>query len=77
MPNELGSILKVWEAMLQYRDHSEHMTFVVMGLSGQDVILGLSWLQEHNPEVDWQSGEVKMSCCPNHCHTCQNEANTE
>jgi hypothetical protein len=75
--NEAGSILEVWEATLQYHDHLEWTTFAVTGLGGQDVILGLSWLREHNPEVDWQSDEVKMSCCLNHCHTCQNEANTE
>ena len=48
-----------------------------MGLGGQDVILGLSWLREHNPEVDWQSGEVQMSHCLNHCQTCQSKANAE
>ena len=42
-----------------------------------DIILGLNWLCEHNPKVDWQSGKVKMSHCLNHCHTCQNEVNTE
>jgi hypothetical protein len=41
----------------------------------QDIILGLTWLCEHNPEVDWQSNKVKMRQCPNHCHTCQNEMN--
>ena len=51
--------------------------FAVMGLGSQDIILGLNWLREHNPEVDWQLGEVKMSHCPNHCHTCQNKVNAE
>jgi hypothetical protein len=32
-----------------------------MGLGKQDIILGLTWLSEHNPEVNWQSNEVKMS----------------
>jgi hypothetical protein len=48
-----------------------------MGLGKQDIILGLTWLCEHNPKVDWQSNEVKMSRCPNHCHSCQNEMNME
>jgi hypothetical protein len=30
-----------------------------MGLGKQDIILGLTWLCEHNPEVNWQSNEVK------------------
>ena len=54
----------------------ECMTFAVTGL-GRDIILGLNWLHEHNPKVDWQLGEVKMSRCLNHCCTCQNEVNAE
>jgi Reverse transcriptase (RNA-dependent DNA polymerase)/Retroviral aspartyl protease len=77
MLNEAGSITEVVEMMLRYRDHSEKTIFAVTGLGKQDVILGLTWLCEHNPEVDWKSGEVKMSRCPNHCCTCQNEANME
>ena len=42
-----------------------------------DLILGLTRLQEHNPEVDWVVSKVKMSCCPNHCHTCQSEVNAK
>jgi Retroviral aspartyl protease len=75
--NEAGSITEVVEMMLQYCDHSEKTIFAVTGLGKQDVILGLTWLCQHNPEVDWKLGEVKMSRCPNHCRTCQNEANVE
>jgi hypothetical protein len=75
--NEAGSITEVVEMMLQYRDHFKKTLFAVTGLRKQDIILGLTWLREHNPEVDWKLGEVKMSCCPNHCRTCQNEVNVE
>jgi len=75
--NEAGSISEVWEAVLRYRNHSERATFAVTGLGKQDIILGLTWLRKHNPEVDWTSGEVKMSRCPDHCCTCQNESNEE
>jgi hypothetical protein len=51
-PNEAGSISEVWEAVLQYQDHSEHATFAVTGLGKQDIILGLAWLRKHNPEVN-------------------------
>ena len=76
-PNEAGSISEIVDLILRYRDHSERATFAVTNLGKQDIILGLTWLREHNPEVDWQSGEVKMSRCLNHCRTCQHEANTE
>jgi hypothetical protein len=77
LPNEAGSISEIVDLILRYRDHSEHATFTVTNLRKQDIILSLTWLREHNPEVDWKSGEVKMSRCPNHCCTCQHEANTE
>ena len=31
------------------------------------VILGISWLECHNPEIDWKTGEVKMTRCPEEC----------
>jgi hypothetical protein len=76
-PNEAGKVSEVWETVLRYRDHSEHAIFAVICLGKQNIILGLDWLCEHNPEVDWQTNEVKMSCCLNHCHICQNETNAE
>ena len=61
MANEVGSICEVVDTVLRYRDHAEHAHFAVTGLGNQDMILGYSWLCEHNPEVDWSTGEVKMS----------------
>jgi len=41
------------------------------------MILGLPWLQEHNPEVNWATGEVKMSQCPEKCKQCRMEEKEE
>jgi len=27
----------------------------------------MSWLRHHNPEIDWKTGEVKMTRCPDEC----------
>jgi len=27
----------------------------------------MSWLERHNPEIDWKTGEVKMTRCPEEC----------
>ena len=40
------------------------------------MILGFTWLHEHNPEIDWAKGEVKMNQCW-HCSTCMEEARDE
>ena len=60
-PNKAGSIQEVVDVVLRYWDHSEHVQFAVTGLRKQDMILGYTWLREHNPEVDWIMKEVKMS----------------
>ena len=29
--------------------------------------MGMPWLRRHNPEINWRTGEVKMTRCPNEC----------
>ncbi len=36
------------------------MLLAVSSLGKQDLILGLSWLKEHNTEVNWKKEEVKI-----------------
>ena len=71
--NEAGAITAVVDVILQYRDHSERTPLAVTNLGHQNVILGYSWLREHNPEVNWQTQEVKLSRCPAKCQTCRRE----
>jgi len=62
--NEAGSITEVVDLILRYWNHSEQTLFSVTGLGKQKLIPGHSWLLKHNPEIDWMTGEVKMSRCP-------------
>jgi len=41
------------------------MKFVtdVYNLGKMEVILGMPWLAAHNPEIDWEKREVKMTRC--------------
>jgi hypothetical protein len=39
--------------------------------------LGYNWLCNHNPEINWQTKDVKMSCCPLQCSTCRVEDKCE
>jgi len=34
------------------------------------MILGYTWLKDHNPEVNWQTGEVQMNRCLPRCEEC-------
>ena len=72
-PNEAGAITEVVDVTLRYRRHAERILLAVTGLGKKNLILGYSWLKEHNPEVDWQTREVKLSRCPRRCEECRNE----
>ena len=39
----------------------------VCDLGRTEVILGMLWLAAHNPEIDWETGEVRMTRCPPLC----------
>ena len=75
--NEASSITEVVDAILHFEDHTERTTFVVTSLGSQALILGYTWLAEHNPKIDWQTRKVKMSRCPTKCQTCQKEETAE
>ena len=76
--NEAGSISKVVHLILRHNNHLERTMFAVTCLGKQKLLLRHSWLRNHNPEIDWVKGEVKMSRCPPRCCSgCQDELHQE
>jgi len=63
-PNEAGQISKMVDVVLRYKTHSERMLLAISRLGKQSLILGYDWLKDHNPKIDWEKGEVEMTCCP-------------
>jgi len=47
-----------------FKGHVERVRMDVCNLGKTEVILGMPWLAAHNPEIDWEKGEVKMTRCP-------------
>ena len=43
------------------------MSIDVIGGQKWSVILGMSWLECHNPEINWKTGEIKITRCPDEC----------
>ena len=77
-PNEAGSITEAVTLLLRYKNHSEQTTFCITNLGKQKLLLGHSWLRKHNPEINWETGEVKMlRCPPNCCLGCRDELRQE
>ena len=69
--NEAGLIMEIVDTILWYNGHTKRTSFAVTNLGKQDIILRFTWLQEHNPEIDWQTRKVVMSQCPDKCHMCR------
>jgi len=55
------------EVNVYYKGHVERTEIDVIGGQKWGVILGMPWLERHNPEIDWKTGEVKMMRCPEEC----------
>jgi len=53
MLNEARSIHKVVDVIMTYNRHSEHILLTVTCLSKQSMILGFTWLDKHNPEINF------------------------
>jgi len=47
-----------------YKGYVEKVWMDVCELGKTNVILGIPWLAAHNPEIDWEKGEVRMTRCP-------------
>jgi len=68
--NEAGQISEVVDMVLHYKTHSERTLLAVSSLGRQSIILGYTWLKDHNLEVNWQTREVQMNRCPPRCEGC-------
>ena len=65
--NKEGPIENMVEVNIYYQGHRERTEIDVIGGQKWTVILGMPWLACHNPEIDWRTGEVKMTRCPEEC----------
>ena len=55
------------EVNVYYKGYVERTEINVIGGQKWGVILGMPWLERHNLEIDWKTGEVKMTRCPEEC----------
>jgi len=65
--NSGGAITHQVECNVFYKEHIERMRMDICDLGKTEVILGIPWLAAHNPEINWETREVKMTRCPPLC----------
>jgi hypothetical protein len=68
--NDNCAITDTADMILHYENHSEHTQLAITCL-GKQSLMGYNWLQNHNPVINWQTKDVKMSRCPLQCSTCK------
>jgi len=61
--NSRGAITHQVECNVFSKGHMERMQMDVCDLGKTEVILGMPWLAAHNPEINWETREVKMTRC--------------
>ena len=65
--NKKGLITHYVCCLVKIGNHTSWQSFLVTDIGNRDIIISMTFLQEHNPEIDWEAGKVKFTQCP---HTC-------
>ena len=65
--NKEEPIENTMEINIYYKGHVERTEIDVIGGQKWSVILGIPWLAHYNPKINWKTGEVKMTRCPEEC----------
>ena len=50
-----------------FKGHVSSEWFYVTDIGNKTMIIGMTWLRSHNPEINWRSGEISFSRCPSTC----------
>jgi hypothetical protein len=57
--NKQGTIRYHMDLDLQVISKTNMEWFLITGLGNQKIILGLPWLREYNPEINWKEGTLQ------------------
>ena len=65
--NQHGQIRDSVRAYLEIGSHKSSNQMLVTDLGNKDMIIGMTYLRRHNPEIDWAAGEWRFTRCPETC----------
>jgi len=57
-PSAMGPITHTAKVRMDIGSHRELATFQVAKLPNHEVILGMPWLKQHSPQIDWGQGKI-------------------
>jgi predicted aspartyl protease len=59
--NKKGVINQYVRCQITIGDHTHWQPFLVTDIGRQNIILGMSFLRRHNPEIDWKNGQLEFT----------------
>ncbi len=65
--NEKRPIEYTVKVNIYHQEYREKTEINVIRGQKQNLILEMLWLACHNPEINWKTGQVKMTRCPDEC----------
>ena len=65
--NYAGPIVDIVEVEIFFKEHKERTSIDMIGGQKWSVILGMPWLGRYNLEINWKTGEVKMTRYSDEC----------
>jgi len=60
-PSAMGPVTHMTKVPMDISSHRELATFQVANLQNHEVILGMPWLREHNPTIDWNDKRITFN----------------
>jgi len=60
-PSAMGPVTHMTTVPMDISSHRELVTFQVADLQNHEVILGIPWLREHNPTIDWNDTRITFN----------------
>ena len=74
-PNKIRKITKAIDLIVQYKGHKSWSKFYILSISHKAIVLGHTWLAEHNLNINWHTGKVKLTHCPDDCRQAESTSN--
>ena len=75
--NSAGDITHCADIVIDFQGHREKVVAEITDLGRHQMILGYTWLKHHNPDIDWETGQVRMTRCPWTCRVLQGKSPLE
>jgi len=56
----MGPVTHMTKVSMDISNHKEFATFHVTNLQNNEIILGMRWLTEHNPTINWNEKRITL-----------------